>query len=37
LSDDEFFPKGAIAFFFALLAVYTGIWIWVYALMVARS
>lgn len=35
--DGEFYPKGAVAFFAALLAFFAAIWLACYALMVHRG
>jgi len=35
--DEEFFPKGAIAFFFALSGMYVGLWLWIYIVMIRRG
>jgi hypothetical protein len=34
--EAEFFPKGAILFFAALLVFYAAVWLGLYALMVGR-
>lgn len=34
---NDFFPRGAVAFFVALLVSFAAIWFGVYALMMARS
>ncbi len=33
----QFFPRGAVAFFGALVVSYAAIWLGVYALLIARS
>jgi hypothetical protein len=35
--DEKFFPRGAIAFFVALLVFYAVLWLVIYGLMIARS
>ena len=35
-NDQEFFPKGAIAFFAAMLVFFSAIWLLFYALMIYR-
>lgn len=35
--DEDFKPKGAFAFFFALIALAVGVWYYIYSLMLARS
>jgi len=36
-SDEEFVPRGAIAFFVALVGFYAVVWFAMYALMTARG
>lgn len=34
---NEFFPKGAIAFFLAMIAFFSVVWLGIYALMLSRA
>ena len=36
-TDEEFFPRGAIAFFVGLVIFYALLWLVIYGLMVARA
>jgi hypothetical protein len=36
-TNDKFFPRGAVAFFVALLVFYALLWLAIYGLMIARS
>lgn len=35
--SSEFFPRGAVAFFVAMVVLFAAIWLGVYALMLARA
>ena len=35
--DQEFFPRGAVAFFAAMTAFFAAVWLALYALMIHRS
>lgn len=37
LEKESFFPKGAIAFFVALLLFFAAVWLFVYGLMIYRQ
>lgn len=34
---EEFFPRGALAFFFAMIGFYAVLWLVLYAVMAARA
>ena len=35
--DDDFFPRGAVAFFVTMMVVYAATWLLIFAVMVSRG